>query len=62
MSEINRIVRIRELTTIVSMSRSYIYELMSTGDFPQPVRLGPRAVGWRLSDVQAWIDSRQQAA
>ena len=26
-----------------------------TGSFPQPIRLGARAVGWIESEVDAWI-------
>nr|WP_242511984.1 AlpA family phage regulatory protein [Rhodobaculum claviforme] len=44
------------------LSRSTIYSLMAAGNFPVPIRLGVRAVGWRRSDVTAWIDSRQTRA
>jgi prophage regulatory protein len=27
--------------------------------FPRPVRLGVRAVGWRESDIVAWLASRK---
>lgn len=40
------------------LKRSSIYELMARGAFPSPVRLGPRAVGWLASDIEAWIESR----
>jgi prophage regulatory protein len=36
--------------------------MMARGDFPRPVRLGKRAVGWRESDLQDWLASREQAA
>jgi prophage regulatory protein len=35
--------------------------MMARGDFPRPVRLGIRAVGWRESDVRDWLESREQA-
>ena len=41
------------------LSRSTLYAMMARDDFPQPVRLGVRAVGWRESDVAAWLESRQ---
>ena len=28
------------------------------GEFPQPVSLGPRSIGWLDHEVQAWIRSR----
>lgn len=37
---------------------STIYALMKKGEFPQAYQLGPRAVGWRLSDIDGWIESR----
>ena len=44
------------------LSRSTIYAAMARGEFPQPVRLGPRAVGWRESDVAKWLASREPRA
>jgi hypothetical protein len=29
-----------------------------SGTFPQPVKLGARAIGWILSDVENWIASK----
>jgi prophage regulatory protein len=37
------------------LSRSTIYQLMTEGRFPRPVRLGKRAVGWRESDIAKWL-------
>jgi prophage regulatory protein len=37
------------------LSRSTIYQLMTEGRFPRPLRLGKRAVGWRESDVASWL-------
>jgi predicted DNA-binding transcriptional regulator AlpA len=31
---------------------------MPSCSFPAPVRLGPRAVGWRWSDLDQWTNSR----
>jgi len=37
--------------------RSSMYRDIAAGTFPKPVALGPRAVGWRESDITAWIES-----
>lgn len=37
---------------------STLYDLMAAGHFPRPINLGPRAVGWIESEVDAWIESR----
>lgn len=44
------------------LSRSSIYAAIARDDFPKPVQLGPQAVAWRQSEIQAWIASRQRAA
>jgi prophage regulatory protein len=50
-----------ELLKLTGLSTSTIYDMMARGDFPRPVRLGKRAVGWRESDLIAWLESREQA-
>ncbi len=42
------------------LSRSSLYRLISNDDFPHPVKIGVRAVAWRSTDVQEWIESRIQ--
>ena len=48
----------RVLATI-SMGNTWLYEAIAKGQFPAPVKLGARAVGWRRSDVEAWLASRK---
>lgn len=50
-----RIAKVRQMT---GLGRSTIYRLMSQRQFPCAVRLGPRAVGWRLSDITEWSAAR----
>lgn len=47
---------------MVGLSRSGIYALISRGEFPKPIRLTSRAVGWRLRDIQGWLEARAQSA
>lgn len=54
-----RMPRVRQIT---GLGRSTIYRLMAQNLFPTPVRLGPRAVGWRLSDIDAWSAARPVAS
>jgi hypothetical protein len=30
--------------------------------FPQPIQLGENTIAWRLSEVEAWVASRQRKA
>ncbi len=54
-----RILRRPEVEARTGLSRSTLYAQMAEGTFPTPVALGKRAVGWRESDVLAWLESRQ---
>lgn len=50
-----------EVETLTGLSRSTIYALMDKGDFPRPVRLAARAVGWPESAITEWLEQRQAA-
>lgn len=52
------ILRLRTVLERTGLSRSTIYALMRTGEFPRQIALAPRSVGWLESDVEAWISAR----
>ena len=52
------VVRMRQLVTLVGLSRSTIYVLVSKGRFPVPIRLGDKAVGWRIDELEQWVNAR----
>ena len=52
------ILRKPRVLAIIGMGNTWLYEAIARGDFPAPVKLGARAVGWRRSDVEAWLASR----
>ena len=60
--QLMRLMRLREVLAITGLSKSTIYALIAGGQFPRPVRIGRRAVGWRASEVQAWVTARPSAA
>jgi prophage regulatory protein len=37
---------------------STLYERVARGLFPKPVRLGRRAVGWPIAELEAWEQER----
>ena len=53
MTKFLRLPSVKERTGI---SRSSIYD--PACNFPKPVKLGPRAVGWVEAEVEDWITSR----
>lgn len=54
------VLRKRDVMLFTALSDRTIDRLEAAGDFPQRMRLGPRAVGWDRSLVMAWIESRQR--
>lgn len=52
------ILKLPEVITRTGLSRSSIYLRISKCEFPKPVNLGGRAVGWVESEVQQWLESR----
>ena len=55
------IIRLKKLISWLNVSRSFIYTQIKSGNFPAPIRLGQRAIAWRVQDVRSWIESRQSA-
>jgi prophage regulatory protein len=53
-----RLLRLKEVIEIVGMKRSTIYEHIQASSFPRPINIGPRAVAWLNTDIQAWIAQR----
>ena len=45
-----------------TLSRSTIYDLMGKGQFPRPVKLTGKAVGWPESAISDWLNSRSTTA
>ena len=60
----DRILRLPEViqTTGISRSRIYVYMARAIDSFPRSVRLGPNMVGWRSSEIEAWLAARDRTA
>ena len=54
--------RRRQVEQLVQLSRSTIYAAVKAGTFPAPVRIGARAVAWRVSEVEQWLEARPLAS
>ena len=55
-----KIYRLPEVLDLTGLCRSALYKALKEESFPEPVLLGKRAVGWRESDLIAWVQSRQK--
>ena len=56
-----RLLRRPEVECQTGLTRSTIYRLMRAGEFPEPLKLGPRAVRWRATEIESWIAERPRA-
>jgi prophage regulatory protein len=54
----NKILKLPAVIEITGKCRSGIYQEITAGTFPKQINLGPRAVGWLESEIQAWLSSR----
>ena len=52
------ILRLPAVKERIGLSRSSVYLRIAEGNFPKPVSLGARAVGWLESDIDDWIQDR----
>ena len=54
--EQQRFIRLPEVRILTGLSRSTIYNLAGSGEFPDRVSIGGgRAIGWLESEIQGWI-------
>ncbi len=56
-----KILRLTEVIARVGLKRASIYHHMSESNFPKPVPLGPRAVGWLEHEIDEWLCERLKA-
>ena len=47
----------KDVLKTVPFSRRHLYRLEQRGDFPTRVKVGRRKVGWRESEIKAWIEA-----
>lgn len=53
-----QLARLKETIQITKFSRSSIYRGIADGTFPAPVRIGKRAIAFKLSELEKWVESR----
>ena len=58
---IKQMYRLPEVMKMTGLSRSSIYLRISTNEFPKPVKLGRRAVGWPENAIIPWQAKMMEA-
>jgi prophage regulatory protein len=56
-----KLLRLEAVISLIGMKRSWILQKVKDGRFPKPLRLSPRAVAWRQSEVIEWINAQELA-
>ena len=59
---IDRIIKLPELEQIVGIKKVTIYAKIKDCTFPKQVKLTPKSVGWKLSDIQKYISELEYVA
>jgi len=57
----HKIVRLPTVKDLTGLSRSTIYLRISNNEFPAPISLGGRAVGWVEADINNWLAEKIEA-
>ncbi len=60
-SKARELLRREEVEERFGVSRSWIYNQMRAGRFPEPVKISERAVRWRVADLDKWARDRPVA-
>ncbi len=53
-----QVLKINQVCSLTQLSKATVYRLAARGLFVRPIKTGIRASGWRLSEVQAWLDAK----
>ena len=51
-------IRLRQVEEVTGDKRSTIYKRISEGEFPKPVKLGTKSVGWVEEEIAAYNENR----
>ena len=52
----SKVIRMKDVIGFTGLSRSAIYQKIACNQFPKQIRLGARAVGWLLDEVNNWVE------
>ena len=57
----DRLLTRAEVEAKTRLSTTTLYRMMRAGQFPSPVRVGMRAVRWKSSEIDEYLESRPRA-
>ena len=51
------LIRVADVCELLGVSVTTVWRWRSQGAFPEPVKLGPNTVRYRIDDIEAWRDA-----
>ncbi|MBS9438640.1 AlpA family transcriptional regulator [Photorhabdus noenieputensis] len=54
----NKLIRLNEVLNRTGYSKSWTYKLIDKGEFPKPVKIGPRSIAFIEGEINEWIEQR----
>lgn len=57
MSSLERFLTRKDIEGLLGLSKSYIYRMISEGEFPRPVHIGS-AARWSEREVREWQEAK----
>ena len=55
-----KVIRTKDLLEQLNISRISLWRWSREGKFPQPLRVNGRAFGYRVQDVEDWLDGQKK--
>ena len=56
-----QIIRLPAVMQMIGMSKPSVYAMIKQGKFPRQIKIGAKASGWVLSEIEQWISERINA-
>lgn len=57
-----KLLRLPDVIERAGFKRSKLYALIARGEFPPPIKLGPRVSAWPSDEIDEWIAQRIAAS
>lgn len=57
----DRFIRVAQVVALTGRSKSSLYRDEKLGLFPRRKKIGKYAIGWKMSEIRTWLDTRPDA-
>lgn len=56
-----RFISLRDVLSRVPISKTHLYRLINSGEFPKPIRISQQRVAFLESEIEEWMNARLEA-